>query len=118
MFGLIGFDTKSMSDEELLKRNMELQDKLVWANRFGSVDLVGQIQTYLFAIESERQQRVIDRILAERNTMMADVIESDPDLRSDQKREEDAKPTEKPKRTAIIARSDKPVIPTNEPKND
>lgn len=114
MFGLFGFDPASMSDDELLTKQLELQAKLVWASRFGGSDLVSSIQTILASIEFERMERVVRMGQKMRDQMFPPVIETDPELAAMDKPKEpkpDAgriTPAARPRIT--ISKSQTPVV--------
>lgn len=110
MFGLIGFDVKTLSDDALLEKLLELQEKLVWASKFGSADLLNQLQAYIAIIDNEMRTRSFERVQADYFKATKATIESDPDFKT--KEPAEAKPSqESPARPVAIQRSDKPILP-------
>ena len=87
MFDFFGFDPKTLSDDELLNKATDLPAKIVWASRFGSADLIGNLQLYLQSIEVERIERLNRVLWGDRIAMTPDVIETDPDLAAEHKPE-------------------------------
>lgn len=112
MFGLFGLDPSTMSDEELLQKQVDLHARIVYAGRFCGTDTIAGLQRILQAIETERAERAWRGAWNERQLHTPDVIESDPDLAmlgKDDKPEKQGKivPQQKPRVT--ITRTARPV---------
>jgi len=54
-------DLTKLSDEELHTKRSELMNRMSQAYRFGSADMVGQLQLLLqdYAMETERRNRIL-----------------------------------------------------------
>lgn len=126
MNGLFGFDLKKMSDDELLERWHTLSRRIVWAGRFGSMEMVGQLQTLQNSIMLEQRERLLEQRARARAAMPTVLVETDPDLAADYKAEVAAaaeKETKKAARPNILKR-DRPdlsaerIRPTPQPNID
>lgn len=126
MFGLFGFDVKSMSDDELLERQNELTRRVVWASRFAGSEVVLQLQKMISQINFERQERTLMIRLAARAAAPAVMVETDPDLARENNKEQEAdatrnapKPTARPRPFAVnrerLTPTSKPVSDDNSP---
>lgn len=107
MHGLFGFDPKSMSDEELLERWHTLNRRIVWVGRFGSMELLNQLQNIKQTIEFEQRERIIEVRLRARAAMPTVVVESDPDLAEEHRAAQEAeteKTSKKPARPNVMTR--------------
>lgn len=71
------FDPKTLSDDDLLVKQQELRDKIVWANRFGSPDLLGNLQKILSMIEEERLERHTMAAIRLHQSQFPDIIDTD-----------------------------------------
>lgn len=81
MFSVPGFDPTGMTDDELLNKQSELNQRLVYASRFSaSTEMAAQFMAMISAIEHERRERVLKVAFDMRQSMFPDVIESEPDL--------------------------------------
>lgn len=81
MFSVPGFDPQSMTDDELLNKQSELNRRFVYASRFSSsTEMAAQFMSMIAAIESERRERVLKIAFDMRQGMFPEIIESDPDL--------------------------------------
>lgn len=113
MFDSFGFDPATFTDSELTTKMAELQSKIVWAGRFGSADLISNLQHYLQLIEMEQMARWQKLMARDALQNAHQVIESDPDLAAAH-RETVAQtpgrvvPTQKPAKTIQITRIVKP----------
>jgi hypothetical protein len=115
MFAIPGFDPKTLSNDALFEKQLDLIRRSLQATRFGQGDTAQQFQMMIQAIEIERQERMfVDRIGNHMRAGASIVIESDPVLRDrDLAIEELDQP--KPEKVARSlrrpVRSDKPVKP-------
>lgn len=93
------FDIKTLTDEELLERWHSLNKKILWAGRFGSAEMVGQMQSMKFAVEIEQRERII----AQRNKIITSLptvgVETDPQLAAEHKAKITAEQEAKSKKT-------------------
>ena len=81
MFSVPGFDPTSMTDDELLNKQSELNRRFVYASRFSaSTEMAAQFMAMIGAIEHERRERVLKVAFDMRQSMFPDIIESEPDL--------------------------------------
>lgn len=81
MFSVPGFDPTSMTDDELLNKQSELNRRFVYASRFSaSTEMAAQFMSMIAAIEAERRERVLRIAFDMRQGMFPDIIESEPDL--------------------------------------
>lgn len=115
MFDIPGFTPSSFTDDELMKKQMNLNQKLVWANRFGSMEACNQINSMISAIEAERRERVLKLIFKERGKLFPSIIETDPDLSNEnrmntEEKEKTAVNIRKVNRDRMITRTSSPVI--------
>lgn len=107
MNGLFGFDPKSLTDEELLERWHTLSRRIVWANRFGSMETVNQLLMIQNVIALEQRERIIEPRLRARAAMPDVLVETDPDLAAEQKAAVEAaqeKQSKKPIRPNVLTR--------------
>lgn len=82
MSSTIGFDPKTMSDDDLLSRTNELLRKMNWAQRFaGSGQGLQQMTMMLGLIEAERRERLFMDQWHLAEAYISEPIETDPDLR-------------------------------------
>ena len=92
MFDAIGFDPKTLSNEQLLDRQIDLARKKMQAMRFGKADAVNQLQIMIESIERERYERIfnerIGSVMLDASTV---VVESDPALNEQQHNIEEEK---------------------------
>jgi hypothetical protein len=86
MFDVPGFNPVSMSDDELMNRQYELNRRLSWAARFSGSDMSSQLLAMISAIEMERRDRLLKVVFSERQKMFPDIIETEPDLAAEHKR--------------------------------
>lgn len=115
MFDVPGFTPSSFTDDELMKKQMNLNQKLVWANRFGSMEACNQINAMISAIESERRERILKLIFKERGKLFPSIIETDPDLSNEnrmntEEKEKTAVNNRKVNRDRMITRTSSPVL--------
>jgi hypothetical protein len=93
MFDAIGFDPKTLTNEQLTDRQIELTRKRIQAARFGKADAVHQLQIMIQMIERERNERIfndrIGKVIRDSSTV---VVESDPTLKEEHIPEEDKQP--------------------------
>ena len=122
MFSVPGFDPTSMTDDELLNKQSELNRRFVYASRFSaSTEMAAQFMSMIAAIEAERRERVLRIAFDMRQGMFPDIIESEPDLivrdvRPTQEEEANDRMAERRRasRNRMITRvasEDKPSIP-------
>jgi hypothetical protein len=105
-----GFDPKTFTDEDLLKKTTELARKIAWASKY-STNMLGALQTMQFMIDNERLERIKMEQWKNIESYMTSTIESDPDLKPKEEDESKIKKTRKPllKPTLI------PIQPTLRP---
>lgn len=127
MFVNPGFDPKTMSDDELLRRVQELDQKIGWVARFGgSFEVLQQMQAIRALIDNERRERVVQEVWSMRlRNPDPVVIETDPDLRAKEQPEPEPeapimrpRPTRRPitpSSVPIPTRTPKAVAPTSTP---
>lgn len=81
MFSVPGFDPTTMTDDELLNKQSELNRRYAYASRFSmSSEMAAQFMAMIGAIEHERRERVLKVAFDMRQSMFPEVIESEPDL--------------------------------------
>jgi hypothetical protein len=85
MFDFFGFDPSQLSDEELLHRQVQLHEKIAYASRLGSGQMVEGFQQILSAVEFERMERHQKLIFRHMQAAFPPVIETDPDLAAEGK---------------------------------
>ena len=76
-----GFEPRTMSDDQLLERTIELTNKIIWASKFTSCDAVEPLQRMLEMIGSERRERQFMENWTLVAPVLGETIESDPSLR-------------------------------------
>lgn len=116
MFDAVGFDPKTLSNEQLLDRQIDLVSKKLVAARFGKADVVNQLHLMIQLIERERYERIFnERVGSVLRNSSPIIVESDPDLSEKQhfieeERKQQAKPAPsraytKPLRSHVPIRS-------------
>lgn len=127
MFVSPSFDPKTMSDDELVRRVQELDQKMGWMTRFGgSMEALQQMQAIRALIDTERRERVVQEIWSMRLRNPDPVmIETDPDLRAKEQPEPEPelplvrpRPTRRPIQPSTVpmpTRTPKAVAPTSTP---
>jgi len=105
MFEVAGFDPKTLSDDELLERSLDLNKKMVILQRisFGSGQGIDQLSRMLQLIENERLERLFLVHWNQNENYLNETIETDPVLR-DKERE------------ARIEKEKKPIVNHNRPR--
>lgn len=112
-FSIPGFDPKTLTNDQLFEKQLELTRRRLLSARFGKVEVMEQIQTMINAIEEERRERMFVDVFGK--AMVATqglVVETDPDIRETMAKEAEieAIKTEKSKRPIRRPiRSSKPV---------
>lgn len=111
MFDAIGFDPKTLTNEQLLDRQIDLAKKKMQAARFGKADAVNQLTIMIQMIERERYERIFnERIGVNIRNSSSVVVESDPTLQQKEIPDEEKQPKHaappsraypKPIRTAV-----------------
>ena len=86
MSDIPGFNPSTMTDDELMNKQVELNSRLAWASKFSGSNMSSQFLMMIQAIEAERRDRLLRFIFAEREKMFPDVIESEPELAAEHKR--------------------------------
>lgn len=111
MFDAIGFDPKTLTNEQLLDRQIDLAKKKIQAARFGKADSVNQLTIMIQMIERERYERIFnERIGSTIRNSSTVVVESDPTLQQKETPEEDPKhPAPPPRSYPKPVRSTVPV---------
>jgi hypothetical protein len=114
MTDTFGFDPKTLNNDELYTRQIDLTRKKVMAARLGHVDTINQLDIMINAIDNERRERMF----LDRTKMLPQagvVIETDPALReTDQPSEQNEIKTNhsgRPVRRTV--RTSMPVLPTD-----
>lgn len=120
MFDYFGFDPKTLTDDELLNKTIELRGKLVYASRFSTPGLLATLQGILQSVEFESQERAARRFFEFQQKAFPDVIESDPVLAN--KNEEAAKPgpgkiTPQPRPRMQITKTTRPTDESGDPED-
>lgn len=118
---MIGFDPKTLSDDELLERWHDVNKKIMWSARFGSMELLQQLQSIKLQIEFEQRERMFEIRLRARAAMPTVLVETDPDLARQARAEYDAElaknePKKTPRQKPYMLRER--IRPTARPKND
>jgi hypothetical protein len=90
MHDLFGFNPQSLSDDELMERITLLSSRIMWAARFGSGDILHALRTQQMAITTEQRERAMRPLLATRAAMPTVLVESDPDLAAEGRKEIEA----------------------------
>jgi hypothetical protein len=80
MFDVPGFNTSSMTDDELMTKQLLLSQRLVVANRFGSGDMIMQLSNLIQSVEAERRDRMLHNIFKYQQKIFPEIIETEPDL--------------------------------------
>jgi hypothetical protein len=118
MFSIPGFDPKTLSDNDLFEKQLDLIQKKIQAASFGKPDMINQLQTMIDAIELERRERMFnERIGVQIRSSSAIMIETDPFLKEHDLVEKVI--DEKPKKSAqtrpikIPIRTARPVTPSD-----
>jgi hypothetical protein len=91
MFGLFGFNAKSLTDDELLDRVSELGRRVVWATRMGQYDMAHQLHGLKLMCEQEQRERLIAPRFQHMLQTTPVVVETDPDLAKSARMEREAK---------------------------
>jgi hypothetical protein len=111
MTELFGFDAKSLSDDQLFTKQIELSRQKAIVNRMGHGDSANQLDLMIQAIEHERRERMfLDRVKMQPASPV--VIETDPAMREQEAVIEEIKAQRiKPPRAVRRAiRSASPVV--------
>lgn len=113
MFDAIGFDPKTLSNEQLLDRQIDLVSKKLIAARYGKADIVNQLHLMIQMIERERLERIFDeRIGSVLRNSSPIAVESDPDLSEKQhSMEEEKKQQAKPAPSRAYAKPLRSHVP-------
>lgn len=116
MFDNIGFDPKTLSDNDLFTKQLELSKRKSQAHRLGRMETVMQIDALIYAIEAERRERMFverwNKVIPETSVL----IETDPDLQETQEKaeEEQAQKAQPPRTVRRPVRTSNPVLPSND----
>jgi hypothetical protein len=107
------FDPKTMTDDELFTRQVDLGNRRAQAARMARPDLLVQLDIMIQAIDLERRERMF----VERWNRMPDspvVLETDPAMQQDQQQIEERKiqSQQPPRPIRRTIRSSTPVLPT------
>lgn len=118
MFAIPGFDPKTLNDNELFEKQLDLVRKKLQAAAFGKMDMVNQLQSMITAIDIERRERIFqERIGTYIMTSSPVLIETDPVLKERDANAEETVTVEKPKKVdqsrpvKIPVRTKRPVNP-------
>jgi hypothetical protein len=116
MFTIYGFDPRTLTNNELFEKQVELTRRRFIATRFGKPDMADQLQVIIQAIEFERRERMFNDIIGVNLlNSPAVVVETDPDLKAkDEQIEEESENPKPPQQTPMRPvrkpiRSDRPV---------
>lgn len=112
MYDILGFDPKTLSNEELFSKQVELARRKTQAARLGRADIISQLDVLLSSLEFERHERV----LLDRHSLSSTspiMIETDPAMREEQIAQEEIaapkiNPSNRPIRRPV--RTARPVI--------
>lgn len=77
---MFGPDLSSLSDDDLLERQNEINRKIVWAARFSSSEMVEQLRIHLRSLDFERRERAGRARAVQLAAQPPVVCETDPDL--------------------------------------
>lgn len=120
MFDIPGFDIKHLSDEELLSKQHSIAQRMsILSTMGGAPEAIQQLRLMSDAIDAERAERIYVEVWNVQQAMFPKVIETDPDMRESETKEDqvDAKKTHaRPNRvlpSAIMRRTSKPVADTD-----
>ena len=81
MSNILGFDPKSMSDDELVSKANDLMGKMSWAQRFSTMGQgVEQMSMMLAQLEAERYERMFMANWKAIESYVSEPIETDPGL--------------------------------------
>lgn len=84
MFSIPGFDPKTFSDDQIVKKMQDLNQRISYASRFSaSFELVAQLQNLIAALDFERRERAYREAYDMRDAMLPDIIETDPEMREE-----------------------------------
>lgn len=85
------FDPKTLSDDELADRIIELGKRMAWMHRMGHYDTVSQFQRMKTQCEAEQRERMSSYMYQRMLNQSPVAVETDPDLALTAKQERDAK---------------------------
>ena len=116
-----GFDPASMTDDELLNKETDLQGRVVAAANYSNMYAVDQLQYMLTLVKNEQIERLSRKTFEMQKKGSPDVYEVDPDMRAKQQQvetqsKEEASPKKKslrPERKTVL-RSSRPTRPSND----
>jgi hypothetical protein len=112
---MFGFDAKTLSNDDLFTKQVDLTRKKVMAARLGRMDAISQLDIMIRAIDAERQERMfLDRYKKMPSSPV--VVESDPSLREAEIAVEEinAPKTNSGRPVRRTIRSATPVLPPTE----
>ena len=94
-FSIPGFDPKSLTNDQLFEKQLELTKRRIQSSRFGKAEVMAQITMMLDAIDQERQERMFNDVFGKAMIeTQGVVVETDPDIRKqmdDEVKEEDVR---------------------------
>lgn len=96
------FDPSNLSDEDLIQKQIDLQERISIAYNSGNYVIVGNLQKYLQQIQMEQLERIVKQSIKSRSDLFPDIIESDPDFQIEKKQEPFDKQTPKTNRNNIL----------------
>lgn len=114
-FSIPGFEPKTLTNDQLFEKQLELERKKVMSSRFGKAEMISQVQMMIDAIEEERRERMFQDVFGK--TMVATqglVVETDPDIRKEIEQEREIEETKLAKTQRKIhrpIRTLKPIKP-------
>ena len=118
MFIVPGFNPSVLSDDDLMKKQLELHKRLAWASRFGSGEACDQLNAMILSIDTERRDRVLRIIYKERDKYFPEIIESDPEMAATNKvndveseKEKEIHNRRKANRDRMITKTSAPIAP-------
>jgi hypothetical protein len=125
VFAIPGFNLKTLSDDELFKKQAELLKKISWAQRHSSMGQgAQQMSAMLSLIETERSERMFMARWNMVEDYISEPIETDPTLRDLARAiKEKNKPPEKsisrprPEKRLVPVPTKHPVVVRTEPIN-
>lgn len=112
MFEFHGFDPKTLTNEQLMEKQLALTTRKLMAARFGKVDAVNQLQMMITAIELEYRERLYtERIGSVMLAQPSVVLETDAELQEPVVEAKPVKHEDHQRSVRRAVRTSKPVTP-------
>lgn len=103
-------DLKSLSDEDLSKRETELHGKILAAHAISNMLVVERLQSLLDDVIFEQRERLLIQAFEADKRKYPAILETEPDLRDTQKTPETETKKSRPSRVSV-RKSPKPIRP-------